>query len=169
MSAAVAGADENDGLARAWPIRSRILAGRGGEGLSARDRADPAGGATAALAAGLDLVFVEGFEGETVIGINDDELLMPQPLRIDVTVGLRRLVACRSDQITDTVGYDAICDALRALMRNHRYRLLEAFAERIAQLMLEDFGACWVRVVVVKPRKFADVSAVGVALERARG
>ena len=29
-----------------------------------------------------------------------------------------------------------------------------------------EFGACWVRVKVVKPRKFSDVTAVGVQIER---
>ena len=41
-------------------------------------------------------------------------------------------------------------------------------AEEMARLTLEDFGAVWVRVVLVKPGKFEDVAAVGVAIERRR-
>jgi dihydroneopterin aldolase len=47
-------------------------------------------------------------------------------------------------------------------------QLLEALAEEIARLTLEDFGAHWVRVVLVKPGKFEDVESVGVAIERRR-
>ena len=116
----------------------------------------------------MDLIFIEGFEGQTVIGIDDGELHTPQPIRIDLTAGLARSAACSTDQIGDTIDYGKVRAALRELMATHGLRLLEAFAERVAQLLLEDFGAHWVRVVVVKPRKFDDVSAVGVAIERRR-
>jgi dihydroneopterin aldolase len=46
--------------------------------------------------------------------------------------------------------------------------LLEAFAEQVADMLIREFGAHWVRVVVVKPRKFDDVESVGVAIERRR-
>ena|SRR5258708_1137620 len=57
-------------------------------------------------------------------------------------------------------------DRLRALLRGHRLQLLEAFAQAIADLLINDFGAVWVRVKVIKPRRFEDVEAVGVMIER---
>ena len=36
----------------------------------------------------MDLIFIEGFKGETVIGIHETELHRPQPLVIDVHAGL---------------------------------------------------------------------------------
>jgi 7,8-dihydroneopterin aldolase/epimerase/oxygenase len=48
-------------------------------------------------------------------------------------------------------------------------RLLEALAETIAQLLIAEFGAHWVRVSLAKPAKFADLAAVGVQIERRRG
>ena len=56
--------------------------------------------------------------------------------------------------------------ALRRLLREHRLQLLEALAETISDILLVEFGARWVRVKVVKPRKFDDVQAVGVQIER---
>jgi dihydroneopterin aldolase len=38
----------------------------------------------------------------------------------------------------------------------------------VAQIALVEFGAQWVRVRVAKPRKFDDVEAVGVMIERRR-
>jgi dihydroneopterin aldolase len=38
----------------------------------------------------------------------------------------------------------------------------------VAEILIREFGAHWVRVVVVKPRKFDDVESVGVAIERRR-
>lgn len=124
--------------------------------------------APAASPGPMDLIFIEGFEGQTIIGIDASELGTPQPLRIDLTAGLPRSAACSSDRIGDTIDYGKVRTALRELMATHRLQLLEAFAERVAQLLLEDFGAHWVRVVVVKPKKFDDVGAVGVAIERRR-
>jgi 7,8-dihydroneopterin aldolase/epimerase/oxygenase len=116
----------------------------------------------------LDLIFIEGFVGETVIGIHDSELHRPQPLRIDVTAGLPRARACDTDQIADTIDYGVVRDRLRRLLVEHKLTLLESFAETVAEILIDEFGAHWVRVVVVKPKKFDDVDAVGVAIERRR-
>ena len=114
----------------------------------------------------LDLIFIEGFVGETVIGLHESELHQAQPLVIDVHAGLARSHACDTDRIIDTIDYGAVCERLRRLLAEHRLQLLEAFAEAIAAIVIHEFGAAWVRVKVVKPRKFADVSAVGVQIER---
>lgn len=114
----------------------------------------------------MDLIFIEGFVGETVIGIHESELHRPQPLEIDVHAGLPRARACDTDRIADTIDYGVVTERLRRLLVAHRLTLLEAFAEEIAEILISEFGAHWVRVRVVKPRKFADVSAVGVQIER---
>jgi dihydroneopterin aldolase len=126
--------------------------------------------APAALAAGeaLDLVFIEGFRGHTVIGIHDSELHVPQPLVIDVCAGLPRARACDSDRIADTLDYGALRLRLQRLMTEHGVQLLEALAEQVAQIALHEFGAHWVRVRVAKPCKFEDTQAVGVQIERRR-
>jgi dihydroneopterin aldolase len=114
----------------------------------------------------LDLVFIEGFTGETVIGIDHGELHAPQPLQIDVHAGVPRARACDTDRIADTIDYAQVHARLQRLMREHRLQLLEAFAEAIADILLDEFGAAWVRVRVVKPRKFDNVQGVGVQIER---
>jgi 7,8-dihydroneopterin aldolase/epimerase/oxygenase len=129
----------------------------------------PAPHETQAEAAALDVIFIEGFTGETVIGIHDSELHRPQPVVIDVHAGVPRALACSTDRIGDTIDYGAVHERLRELLREHRLQLLEAFAQAIAELLIEDFGAAWVRVKVVKPKKFDDVAAVGVVIEREAG
>jgi 7,8-dihydroneopterin aldolase/epimerase/oxygenase len=116
--------------------------------------------------AALDLIFIEGFTGQTVIGIHDSELQTAQPLVIDLHAGVRRAAACDTDAIADTIDYGVVRERLQRLLREHRVQLLEAFAETIATLLIDEFGAAWVRVKVVKPRKFDDVHAVGVQIER---
>ncbi|MFO1220435.1 MAG: dihydroneopterin aldolase [Burkholderiaceae bacterium] len=116
----------------------------------------------------LDQIFIDGLVAQTVIGIHDHELHRPQPLVIDVQAGLARPRACDTDRIGDTLDYGVLRERLLRLMAEHRVQLLEALAEQMAQIVLHEFGAAWVRVRVAKPRKFDDVQAVGVQIERRR-
>jgi dihydroneopterin aldolase len=116
----------------------------------------------------LDLVFIEGFAGRTVIGIHESELHLPQTVLIDVCAGLARVPACDTDRIADTLDYGELRLRLQRLMAEHGVQLLEALAERVAHIALDEFGARWVRVRVAKPRKFDDTDAVGVVIERRR-
>ena len=114
----------------------------------------------------LDLIFIDGLVGQTVIGIHDAELHRPQPLVIDVCAGLPRTRAASSDQIGDTLDYGELRLRLHRLLAEHQVKLLEAFAEQIADIVLHEFHARWVRVRVAKPNKFDDVQALGVMIER---
>ena len=116
----------------------------------------------------LDLVFIEGFAGNTVIGIHESELHLPQTVLIDVCAGLPRVPACDTDRIADTLDYGELRLRLQRLMSEHGVQLLEALAERVAHIALHEFGARWVRVRIAKPRKFDDTAAVGVVIERRR-
>lgn len=114
----------------------------------------------------LDLIFIEGLRGETVIGIYTSEMHEPQPVVIDLYAGVARARACDTDRIADTIDYAVVRERLHRLLREHGVRTLEAFAERVAAILLDEFGAAWVRVRVVKPRKCDDLQAVGVQIER---
>lgn len=114
----------------------------------------------------MDLIFIDGLVGQTVIGIHDSELHVPQTIRIDLQAGVTRSRACGTDWIGDTIDYGLVRGRLLRLLSEHRLQLLESFAEAIAGILIREFGAAWVRVKVTKPRKFDDVDAVGVQIER---
>jgi dihydroneopterin aldolase len=126
----------------------------------------PAPAQTSPSGAALDLIFIEGLTGQTVIGIHESELHRPQPLVIDLVAGVPRPRACDTDRIGDTIDYGVVRERLHRLLVEHRLQLLESFAEAIATILVAEFGAAWVRVKVVKPKKFPDVDAVGVQIER---
>ena len=50
--------------------------------------ASPRSASASTAAEALDIVFIEGFVGETVIGIHESELHRAQPLVIDVHAGV---------------------------------------------------------------------------------
>lgn len=121
-----------------------------------------------AAEAPLDLVFIEGFSGRTVIGIHDSELHAPQPVTIDLCAGIPRALACATDRIADTIDYGVLRQRLVRLLQEHRVQLLEALAEQVARIAIDEFHAHWVRVRIAKPRKFEDTDAVGIMIERRR-
>jgi dihydroneopterin aldolase len=124
--------------------------------------------APAVSEAPMDIVYINGFTGKTVIGIDASELRDPQPVRMSIAIGLPLLRACETDRIEDTVNYAAVHRALHGLLASHGVQLLERLAEKVAQLLIDDFGAHWVRVSLAKPAKFDDVESVGVLIERRR-
>jgi dihydroneopterin aldolase len=125
------------------------------------DQAQPTGEA-------FDLVFINGLVGETIIGIHESELNQPQPLVIDVYAGVPHSLACSTDHIGDTINYGDLRRRLLRLLAEHRVKLVEAFAELVADITLYEFEAQWVRVRVSKPCKYADVQSLGVIIERCR-
>ena len=88
----------------------------------------------------MDVIFIEGYTGQTVIGIHDTELHRPQTIVVDVHAGLPRSKACETDRIGDTIDYGGVHERLHALYRDHQLTLLESFAEAIADMLIVEIG-----------------------------
>ncbi len=116
----------------------------------------------------LDIVYIKKLKGKTIIGICDDELFDPQEINLDIFIGVSNIRACNSDNINHTIDYDKVRSSVLEVMANHKFKLLESFAESIADLILNSFGACWVKIDVTKPKKYNDVDYVGIVIERSK-
>jgi dihydroneopterin aldolase len=116
----------------------------------------------------MDTLFLHGLKAETLIGVYDWERQQRQTLLLDVDIGTDARPAGHSDNIDDTIHYGDVAEALRHNLAQQQFLLLEALAEHVAQFLLDDFGALWVRVRVVKPGILAQVREVGVQIERSR-
>lgn len=115
----------------------------------------------------MDKIFLRGMKAETLIGVYEWERTQLQPLIIDLDIGVPQKAAS-SDNIGDTVHYGEVCDTVRQSLRGQDFLLLEMLAEHIAALVLNNFGALWVRVRIVKPGILPDVKEVGVEIERSK-
>ena len=113
----------------------------------------------------MDKVFLRGMKAETLIGVYGWERELVQSLLFDLDIGVSEKAAL-SDDIGETVHYGDVCEAVRASLREQDFLLLEVLAEHVADLILRDFGALWVRVRIVKPGILPDVKEVGVEIER---
>jgi dihydroneopterin aldolase len=87
---------------------------------------------------------------------------------LDIEVDMDRAAA--TDDMADTVDYGAVTDMVRRLVSTESCGLLEALAERIADVVLADprVGSATVALRKVRPPVAADLRTAGVRITRGR-
>ena len=115
----------------------------------------------------MDIIFIDDFRVSTLIGIYPREKAMPQTVEISLQIGTSTASAGASDDIRDTIDYAVVVERLRSELGARHFNLLEKLAEYVATLLLDDFGATWVRVSIAKLGMMRGVRRVGVVVERA--
>jgi len=116
----------------------------------------------------MDAIILRDLRVETLIGIHKRERHVTQTVSIDLDIGLPGTVVFKSDKVADTIDYEQVALKIKALAASGHFRLVETLAERIARLLLEDFGAPWAKISVAKIGILANAKFVGVTIERKR-
>jgi dihydroneopterin aldolase len=112
-------------------------------------------------------VFVTGLKLEAEIGVYRHERGRTQPLVIDVELDV---ATAGAEKLRDTVNYEAVAEAARAVAAEGHILLVETFAERLARACLADERVSAVRVRVEKPLALAPQAAgAGVEVALSRG
>lgn len=114
----------------------------------------------------MDFIFIEELRLETLIGVYDWERHRRQTVQLDLEIGLRDLRAAASDAVADTVDYGEVAARLRRLAAESSFALIEALAESVATIVLEEFHAGWVKVRVTKLGLMRDARRVGIVIHR---
>jgi dihydroneopterin aldolase len=116
----------------------------------------------------MDHVFIEGLEIEALIGIYDWERRIRQPLVFDIEMAFDNRVPAATDAIEDTLNYKAVSKRVVEYVSQSGFGLVETLAERVADVILDEFGVQRLRLKVSKPGAVRGARAVGVVIERAR-
>lgn len=116
----------------------------------------------------MDIVFIRDLRIDTVIGIYDWERRIKQTLRLDLELGTDIAKAGVSDAIEDTLDYKAVAKRVIGFVEQSEFQLVETMAERIAGLLMEEFGIPWLRLTLGKPGAVRGAKEVGVIIERGR-
>lgn len=114
----------------------------------------------------MDIIFLRELKIETLIGVYEWEKRVPQTLQLDLEIALPSSRACQSDDIADALDYAAIVRHIQGVLNSRHFNLLEALAEHIAQILLTDFKAPWVKVGVAKLNAIRGSRMVGISIER---
>ena len=116
----------------------------------------------------MDKIFIREMRADAWIGIYEWEKLSPQTLDFNLEIGLDTHVAGESDNIRDTIDYGKVVERIRSDLKDQHFKLLEALAEHISQVVLHDFNAQWVKISVAKINHMRGVKMVGVTIARRR-
>jgi dihydroneopterin aldolase len=114
----------------------------------------------------MDAILIRDLRVEALIGIHKRERYVAQTVSIDLDIGLPGTAVFKSDKVADTIDYEQVALKIKALVASGHFRLVETLADRIARLLLEDFGAPWLKVSVAKIGILGNAKFVGVTIER---
>jgi dihydroneopterin aldolase len=114
----------------------------------------------------MDIVFIRDLQIDTVIGIYDWERKVRQIISLDIDMAADIQKAARSDNIDDTLSYKTVAKRLIAFVEESEFELVEALAEKICAIILEEFNVPWVRLSLSKPGAVRGSKSVGVIIER---
>lgn len=114
----------------------------------------------------MDVIFLTGLTTECIIGIWDWERRVKQKVVIDLEMGADIRKAAASDAIEDTLDYKKVSKRLLQFVADSQFQLVETLTERIAEIVVTEFGVPWVRVKLNKQGAIRGSRDVGILIER---
>jgi len=114
----------------------------------------------------MDTIFLEQVAVQTTLGVPEWERLKPQTVILDIEIGCDLSKSCKSDAIEDTIDYGSVVNRIRATLKENSFKLVEALAEHLCQLILKEFQAEEVSIKVAKPSILPGLKALGVTIQR---
>src|SRR5438552_397884 len=109
----------------------------------------------------MDSIRIADLEVFFRVGVSDEERARPQRLLISINLGRELRFADASDDLRKTNDYFAVVQRILGLGEGSEWKLIEALAEEIAAILLEEFGSPG---VVVEVKKFIIPQAQSVSV-----
>ena len=116
----------------------------------------------------MDIIFLREIKLDARIGIYKRERSITQTVELDLEIALPDNRVFNSGKVADTIDYAVVIERIRAALLEQHYGLVENLAEHVAQILLGEFHAPWVRVSIAKIGAQPNARRVGVVIERGR-
>jgi len=117
----------------------------------------------------MDKVFIKDLLVRGIIGIREWEREKEQDILINVTIYTDTIRAAETDDINDCVDYSALAKKVQTHAETAQRLTVEALANDLARICLEENLVKKVVVRVEKPGAVRFAKSVGVEVERKRG
>ena len=114
----------------------------------------------------MDIIFLREIRLDARIGIYKREKTITQTVELDLDIALPDDRVFTSGKVADTIDYAVVIECIRATLVEQHYGLVENLAEHVAQIILREFHAPWVRVSIAKIGAQRNARRVGVVIER---
>jgi 7,8-dihydroneopterin aldolase/epimerase/oxygenase len=115
----------------------------------------------------MDKIFIHALKTEAIVGIFDWERQVKQTVLLDIEFSADIRKAALSDSIDDTLNYKGVAKRVQTFVESSSFHLVEALAEHVAMLILEEFHVTEVSISLSKPGALRNSRDVGVKLKRA--
>ncbi len=114
----------------------------------------------------MDIVYIRELEVRTIIGIYDWEREQQQVVSMDLEMGSDITRAAATDSIEQALDYKAVAKRIIQFVEGSEFFLVETLAERIAEIVLNEFSVPWLKLRLGKPGAVTGSRDVGVVIER---
>jgi 7,8-dihydroneopterin aldolase/epimerase/oxygenase len=114
----------------------------------------------------MDVIFIRDLRIATLIGVFDWERRIRQTVVLDLEMATDCRRAAEQDDLADALDYKAVSKRIIGFVEESRFELVETLAERVAGIIVEEFGVPWVRLRVNKEGALRGAKDVGVVIER---
>ncbi|TBR43484.1 dihydroneopterin aldolase [Marinomonas agarivorans] len=115
-----------------------------------------------------DIVFIEGLEVQSVIGVYDWEKQIKQTLLFDLQMEQDNTLSAVNDELTKTLDYEAIANFITRYCQANTFELIETLAERLVAELLATFSMQSIELTLRKPTAVPAAKSVGVKIRRTR-
>lgn len=116
----------------------------------------------------MDKVMVKNILARGIIGIREWEREKPQDILINLDLYTEKRKLATADDISECVDYSTLTKKVIQHAESAKRLTVEALAEDIAQLCLQDLRVLKATVRVEKPGAVRFAQSVGVEIERSR-
>ena len=114
----------------------------------------------------MDIVYIKELQIQTIIGIFDWERETKQTISIDLEMGCNIKPAAQSDSIEDALDYKSVSKRIISFVEQSEFQLVETMAERIAEIILNEYRVPWLKLRLGKPGALRGSTDVGILIER---
>jgi len=114
----------------------------------------------------MDIIFISDLRLDLLIGVYDWEQQAAQPVEFNIEIGMVPRATGAPVVLEDTIDYAQVVARIRDSTQGRHFPLLEQLAEQVAGMVLDEFGAPWVKVSVAKLAPLKGVRRLGVSIER---
>lgn len=116
----------------------------------------------------MDKIIIKDLLLRGILGVNDWEREKIQDILVNIEIEGDLSKAGKSDRIEDSINYRSITKKVIAHVEKAQRFTVEALAEDIAAICLQEPGVQVARVLVEKPGALRFAHSVGVQIERSR-
>ena len=116
----------------------------------------------------MDKIIIKNLLARGIIGVNDWERKRPQNILINITILTDTRRAAQTDNLEDCVNYSTMSKKVLAHAESISRMTVEALANDLAKVCLQEDGVQKVIVRVEKPGAVRFAESVGVEIERSK-